>query len=135
MLPAPGQGALAVTIRTDDAAIRDWVRDAVHDPGTAVPVAAERAFLRRLEGGCQVPVAAYACQDQHRSGQLKLRLDGRVIALSGESMVEGTEEAVVRDEAHAAEIGTVLAERLLENGAAAILSEVRAAAAPAVTEP
>ena len=64
-----------------------------------------------------------------------LRLDGRVIALSGESMAEGMEEAVVRDEAHAADLGTMLAERLLESGAAAILSEVRAAVAPVVTEP
>jgi hypothetical protein len=64
-----------------------------------------------------------------------LRLDGRVIALSGESMAEGTEEGLVRDEAHAAELGTRLAERLLERGAAAILAEVRAAVAPVVTEP
>lgn len=135
MLPAPGQGALAVTIRTDDSAIRGLVRDAVHDPETALPVAAERAFLRRLEGGCQVPVAAYARQHQHGSGQRRLRLDGRVIALSGESMAEGTEEAEVEEEAHAAEMGTMLAERLLDSGAAAILSEVRAAVAPAVTEP
>jgi hydroxymethylbilane synthase len=134
MLPAPGQGALAVTTRTDDAAIRGWVREAVHDDDTAVAVAAERAFLRRLEGGCQVPVAAHA-QYRHQSGQPVLRLDGRVIALSGESMVEGTEEAAVRDEAHAAEMGTLLAERLLQRGASAILSEVRSAVAPAVTEP
>jgi hydroxymethylbilane synthase len=135
MLPAPGQGALAVTTRSDDSAIRGLVRDAVHDPDTAVPVAAERAFLRRLEGGCQVPVAAYARTHHDHSGQSILRLDGRVIALSGESMVEGTEEAPVRDEAHAADMGTMLAERLLESGAAAILSEVRAAVAPVVTEP
>ena len=64
-----------------------------------------------------------------------LRLDGRVIALSGESMVEGMEEAVVRNEVQAAELGTKLAERLLESGAGAILSEVRAAVAPVVTEP
>ena len=132
MLPAPGQGALAVTTRTNDAAIQTLVREAVHDPETAVPVAAERAFLRRLEGGCQVPVAAYARRD---SGRAILRLDGRVIGLSGESMAEGTEEAVVRDEAHAADLGTMLAERLLESGAAAILSGVRAAVAPVVTEP
>jgi hydroxymethylbilane synthase len=135
MLPAPGQGALAVTTRTDDAAIQSLVRDAVHDPETAVPVAAERAFLRHLEGGCQVPVAAYARQYRRQSGQPMLRLDGRVIALSGESMVEGTEEAVVRDEAQAAEMGAMLAERLLRNGAAMILSDVRAAVAPVVTEP
>jgi hydroxymethylbilane synthase len=135
MLPAPGQGALAVTTRTDDAAIRSVVREVLHHPETAVPVAAERAFLRRLEGGCQVPVAAYARVHRHGSGKPMLRLDGRVIALSGESMVEGTEETAVRDEAHAAEMGTLLAERLLESGAAAILSEVRAAVAPVVTEP
>jgi porphobilinogen deaminase len=64
-----------------------------------------------------------------------LRLDGRVIALSGESMVEGMEEAVVQDEAQAADLGVELAERLLESGAAAILSEVRAAVTPVVTEP
>jgi hydroxymethylbilane synthase len=132
MLPAPGQGALAVTTRTDDATIQDLIREAVHDPQTAVPVAAERAFLRRLEGGCQVPVAAYA---RRESGGPMLRLDGRVIALSGESMVEGMEEAVVRNEVQAAELGRKLAERLLEGGAAVILSEVRAAVAPVVTEP
>ncbi len=132
MLPAPGQGALAVTTRTDNAAIRSLVREAVHDPETAVPVAAERAFLRRLEGGCQVPVAAYA---RRESGGPMLRLDGRVIGLTGESMVQGREEAVVRDESHAGDLGTILAERLLESGAAAILSDVRAAVAPVVTEP
>jgi hydroxymethylbilane synthase len=135
MLPAPGQGALAVTTRTDDAAIRSFVREAVHDPETAIPVAAERAFLRRLEGGCQVPVAAYARRCQNQAGQHTLRLDGRVIALSGESMAEGTEEAAVRDEAEAEKMGARLAERLLASGAAAILADVRAAAAPVVTEP
>jgi hydroxymethylbilane synthase len=132
MLPAPGQGALAVTTRTDDGAILTLVGEAVHDPETAVAVAAERAFLRRLEGGCQVPVAAYA---RREAGGPMLQLDGRVIALSGKSMVEGMEAAVVRDEAHAADLGIMLADRLLESGAAAILSEVRAAIAPVVTEP
>jgi hydroxymethylbilane synthase len=135
MLPAPGQGALAVTTRTNDAAIQGFVREAVHDQETAVPVAAERAFLRRLEGGCQVPVAAYARQYRGKSGEPMLRLDGRVIALSGDSMAEGTEQAAVGDEAHAAEMGTRLAERLLDTGAAAILADVRAVVAPVVTEP
>jgi hydroxymethylbilane synthase len=135
MLPAPGQGALAVTTRTDDAAIQGLVREAVHSSDTAVPVAAERAFLRRLEGGCQVPVAAYARQYRDESGQQMLRLDGRVIALSGESMAQGREESAVRDEAQAADMGTKLAERLLDAGAAAILADVRAAVAPVVTEP
>lgn len=135
MLPAPGQGALAVTTRTEDAEIRGLVRGAVHDQDTAVPVAAERAFLRRLEGGCQVPVAAYARLSRRETGKPMLRLVGRVIALSGENMVEGTEDAAVRDEDHAAELGIILAERLLKIGAAEILAHVRAAVAPAVTEP
>ena len=135
MLPAPGQGALAVTARTADAEIRNLIRHVVHDTKAAVSVAAERAFLRRLEGGCQVPIAAYARQHEQGSGPPMLRLDGRVIALSGESMAEGTEEAVFRDESHAADVGTMLAERLLRSGAAAILTEIRAVVAPVVTEP
>lgn len=135
MLPAPGQGALAVTARTADAEVKNLIRNVVHNPETAVSVAAERAFLRRLEGGCQVPIAAYARRYSLGSGPPGLRLDGRVIALSGESMAEGSEEAVFQDEAHASDVGTMLAERLLKSGAAEILSEVRAAVAPVVTEP
>ena len=63
MLPAPGQGALAVTARADDAEAIAAARAAVHHAPTALAVSAERAFLRRLEGGCQVPVAALATLD------------------------------------------------------------------------
>ena len=130
MLPAPGQGALAVTVRTDDGAVADAVRRAVHEPEVAVAVAAERAFLRRLEGGCQVPVAAFA----ERSGP-KLRLQGRVVSLDGEIMIDGQETSATADEAEAAALGTALAERLLAEGAGAILSDVRSGALPAVSEP
>ena len=132
MLPAPGQGALAVTVRVDDAEVHRAVRRAVHDSTTSVEVAAERAFLRRLEGGCQVPVAAYAQLDGPSSS---LQLRGRVISLGGERAVEGREAGPAMDEAAAAGIGTALAERLLAEGAATILAEVRAAVAPVVTEP
>ena len=130
MLPAPGQGALAVTVRTDDAAVAEAVRRTVHEPEVAVAVAAERAFLRRLEGGCQVPVAAFA----DRSGS-ELRLHGRVVSLDGETMVEGQETGTATDEAAATALGTALAERLLTEGAGAILSDVRSGALPAVSEP
>src|SRR5207244_11070330 len=60
MLPAPGQGALAATVRADDLATRDAVRRALHDVSTELAVSAERGFLRRLEGGCQGPVGAHA---------------------------------------------------------------------------
>ncbi len=131
MLPAPGQGALAVTARAGDAPAAAAAARAVHHTATAVAVAAERAFLRTLEGGCQVPVAAYAEQD----GQGRLRLHGRVVSLGGERGVEGIETGLAVDEEQADEHGTALAERLLDDGAASILAEVRAAAAPVVPEP
>ena len=131
MLPAPGQGALAVTVRVDDADVHRAVRRAVHDSTTSVEVAAERAFLRRLEGGCQVPVAAYAQLDDTSTLQLR----GRVISLRGESAVEGREAGPAGNEAAADVLGTALAERLLAEGAATILAEVRATAAPVVSEP
>ena len=132
MLPAPGQGALAVTVRAEDAEVLRAVRGSVHDAATALEVAAERAFLRRLEGGCQVPVAAYA-QLNGTSSSLQLR--GRVISLAGESAVEGHEVGPAGSEAAAEALGTALAERLLAEGAAKILTEVRATAAPLVSEP
>ncbi|HKH83016.1 MAG TPA: hydroxymethylbilane synthase [Gemmatimonadales bacterium] len=131
MLPAPGQGALAVTTRADDHGIGEAVRKTVHDRNTGVAVAAERAFLRQLEGGCQVPIAAFA-EQQGRGG---LCLLGRVISLGGETTVEGSVTEPVRDEAAADRLGSALAEDLLAKGAAVVLREVRAAVIPAVTEP
>jgi hydroxymethylbilane synthase len=132
LLPAPGQGAMAVTVREKDSSVATTVRRAVHDPATAVPVAAERAFLRRLEGGCQVPIAAHA--EPSGRGQ-HLRLHGRVISIGGESMVEGHEVGPAGDEDQAAALGSGLAERLLAEGAGTILAETRAAGTPAVSEP
>jgi len=133
MLPAPGQGALAVTVRVDDTAVRQAVREAIHDAPTAIQVAAERAFLRRLEGGCQVPVAAYARQGGESEPGLVLH--GRVISLDGQEAVEGHEAGQVHREAEAESLGIALANRLLVKGAAPILTAVRAAVAPLVTEP
>jgi hydroxymethylbilane synthase len=134
MLPAPGQGALAVTVRADDRPVEAVVRRVVHDRSTALPVAAERAFLRRLEGGCQVPVAAYG--ELKAGGTLSdLDLRGRVVSTGGESMFQGRRNGSVADEREAAALGTELAEQLLAEGAGAILAGVRAAGAPVVTEP
>jgi hydroxymethylbilane synthase len=65
----------------------------------------------------------------------RLRLHGRVVSLEGERSVEGEDGGEVRAESDADLIGTRLAERLLDEGAAAILSEVRASGARAVSEP
>ncbi|HUR94962.1 MAG TPA: hydroxymethylbilane synthase [Gemmatimonadales bacterium] len=131
MLPAPGQGALAVTARTGDQISAAAARRAIHHARTALAVTAERAFLRALEGGCQVPVAALASMDE--GGEL--RLQGRVVALGGERSVEGVEARRAADESGADKLGVVLAERLIGDGAASILAEVRASSAPAVPEP
>jgi hydroxymethylbilane synthase len=130
MLPAPGQGALAVTARAGDAASAAAAAS-VHHPSTAVAVAAERAFLRTLEGGCQVPVAALA----ERSAGGQLRLQGRVISLGGERAVEGSEVRTCANVAEADALGVALGDRLLGQGAAAILAGVRAETAPTVPEP
>jgi hydroxymethylbilane synthase len=131
MLPAPGQGALAVTARTDDRRAIEVARKAVHHRSSALAVAAERAFLRRMEGGCQVPVAARAVV----VGETGLHLHGRVLALDGSRMVEGRDSAEVREPADAERLGAGLADRLMGEGAAEILAGVRAAVAPSVPEP
>ena len=132
MLPAPGQGALAVTVPDRDESLAAAVRGALHHRPTALAVTAERAFLRRLEGGCQVPVAAHA---EFPGGGRDLRLHGRVVSLGGERAVDGIESGEVVDEAAADALGVALAERLLSEGASSILAEVRAAAIPAIPEP
>jgi hydroxymethylbilane synthase len=131
-LPAPGQGALAVTARSDDPVAIAAARGAVHHLPTAFAVASERAFLRRLEGGCQVPVAAFAELDV-ATGELRLR--GRVVSLQGDETVEGVEAATIGEQRDASRAGTALAERLLGLGAAGILSSVRAASPAGVSEP
>ncbi len=128
MLPAPGQGALAVTVRDGDAIAAAAAR-AVHHANTAMAVIAERAFLGTLEGGCQVPVAALATV---REGALKLH--GRVVALGGERAVEGIEIGRATTDESAQAVGVALAERLLDDGADEILALVRDAAPP-MTEP
>ena len=92
---------------------------------------AERAFLRSLEGGCQVPVAALADAQRWRT----IRLHGRVVSLGGERSVEGVQEAPAVNEQAAEAVGIALAERLLDEGADEILAAVRAGHAPAVPEP
>jgi hydroxymethylbilane synthase len=134
MLPAPGQGALAVTVRSGDRSVADVVRRIVHDAATAMQVSAERAFLSRLEGGCQVPIAARATVKVTEAGRI-LRLHGRVLTPDGSTMMEGRQAGPVAEEADAALLGTTLAEQLLADGAGGLLGAVRASAAPAVTEP
>jgi len=116
MLPAVGQGAVAVEIREGDGEVLELAAKLESGP-TRVCITAERSFLRRLEGGCQVPIGAYATID---GGNLHLEgmvgsLDGNVIFR--ESISGGTDEAEG--------LGTRLAEQLIEKGAAELLEETR----------
>ncbi len=67
MLPAPGQGALAIQCRADDDAIRALLAE-LDEPAARAETTAERAFLRALGGGCAAPVAALADDDDDPSG-------------------------------------------------------------------
>jgi hydroxymethylbilane synthase len=132
LVPAAGQGALAITVRSDDETVLALVRSVLHDAGTALTTSAERAFLSRLEGGCQVPIAAYAVQQEGRGDVLQLH--GRVVAQDGRTLIEGRQERGVTSEADARELGSILADELLEQGAGEILARARTEV-PAISEP
>ena len=112
MLPAVGQGALGVETRADDAATNALVARLEHE-ATRAACTAERALLRRLGGGCQVPIAAHAVVAGGR-----LRLEGFAGAPSGEVVIRESVEGAPAD---AAALGEELAERMRELGAGSLL--------------
>ncbi len=113
MLPAPGQGALAVQCRTDDAETLRLLA-AINDFTTRAAVSAERAFLAGLGGGCSLPVAALAHADAER-GQIDLT--GVVISADGKRSIRLN---AVGDSAD--ELGAQLAELAIQRGAKELLS-------------
>jgi hydroxymethylbilane synthase len=114
-LPAIGQGALGLESRMDDQEINEMI-DFFNHPATAGAVIAERAFLRRLEGGCQVPIAAFGEVAAER-----LTLAGLVASVDGRQFLRKTIHCPV---AEAEKAGTSLADDLLIQGAGKILNEV-----------
>ena len=115
MLPAPGQGAVAVQMRADwdDKALFG----ALHCTATAFCVTAERAFLAGLGGGCSVPVAAYAVISDN-----VVEVTGRVCALDASTVITVTTTGVCETLAAAEALGATLAEMALAQGAATILA-------------
>ena len=109
-VPAPGQGAIALEGRNEDRALAEAVAPLDHGP-TASAVAAERAFLSALGGGCNVPLGAHAQQDP-----AGLRLLAFVSSPDGSGMMKG-EKTGPRAEA----LGQALAEDFLKRGAASLL--------------
>lgn len=114
-LPAIGQGALGIECRVDDRELNDMIAFFNH-ADSRVCVTGERALLRRLEGGCQVPIA---CHGEMKDG--KLCLTGLVGSVDGKRIVKDTIEGAPD---HAEKLGVTLAEKLLSQGADVILKEV-----------
>lgn len=114
MLPAVGQGALGIETRIDDADTIESVSKLDHK-FTRLACTAERAFLRSLGGGCQLPIAAYAVVREKR-----IRLDGLVADPQGKQIVR---ERISGGIDAAEELGTRLAEQLLSRGASDLLTQ------------
>lgn len=123
MLPAPGQGALAVQVRTGDARVAELVSKLDHAP-TRLATACERGVLAALEGGCQAPIGTAT----QWSGAT-LGLDAIVASFDGRTIVRASAEARVTSEAEALTLAGVVADRLRAQGAAAVIAACRAAVA------
>jgi hydroxymethylbilane synthase len=123
-LPAIGQGALGIETRKGDKEVEDRVHF-LNDLPSAIAVSAERAFLRKLEGGCQVPIAAFA-----KMVDSILRLDGLVGTIDGKRLIRHHLEGPAEK---AESLGTELAEILLSKGAKEILDEVYRKSTPVVS--
>jgi hydroxymethylbilane synthase len=127
--PAVSQGVIGVCARTDDAEVLDWLR-ALDDRNARLATTAERALLRRLEGGCQVPLGALGTVS---AGGTVLHLQAAVCSLDGTTMLAAGAEGAANAEAAAA-LGQDLAEKLLSQGAAELIAHERGAR-PSVEEP
>lgn len=117
MLPAPGQGALAVQCR-DEREMLDLLSP-IADLSTTLSTSAERAFLTGLGGGCSAPVAAYG---RVEGGRLDLR--GRVIAPDGSERIETSWQGTCQDEETANAVGLALAQEALGRGAAVMVGRL-----------
>ncbi|MGE4496289.1 MAG: hydroxymethylbilane synthase [Deferribacterales bacterium] len=115
MLPAVCQGILGIEVRSDDTESKKLLDFLRHEP-TETRVRCERTFLRRLEGGCQAPIAGHSVIEGDR-----IIMKGLVSDLIGETYIEAENKGSVKD---AAEIGYELAESILAAGGKEILDEI-----------
>jgi len=116
-LPAGGQGAVGIECRSNDEAILALLSP-LHHQDTASCVIAERALNRRLQGGCQVPIA---CFSELSSDRQSIAVRGLVGSVDGQKILQSQLSGPV---AKAQQLGEALADQLLEMGAGEILSEV-----------
>jgi len=123
-LPAIGQGALGIETRMADKEVEGQIRF-LNDQGSSIAVSAERAFLNKLEGGCQVPIAAFA-----RIVGATLQIDGLVGTIDGKRLIRHRVEGPIEK---AEPFGVELAEILLGKGAKEILDEVYQRSGPPIS--
>ncbi len=115
MLPAVGQGAVGIELRESDSELLEALSFLI-DETTAVTVTAERAYLNRLEGGCQVPIGAFAVLDGDQ-----INITGLVASVDGSQVLREEDSGKAAD---AKGLGVKLAEEILAKGGGAILAEV-----------
>ena len=116
MLTAPGQGAIAIEIREENNEILEVISVLNHNE-SVICVTAERSFLNRLDGGCQIPFAAHATLDGDR-----LTIEGMVSTLDGRKMQR---EIIKGNSKDAIQLGIDLANSIKKNGGYEILEEVK----------
>lgn len=116
MLPAVGQGALAIEARDDDLETRRTV-EALNDKKAYMATRAERSMLRTLEGGCIAPIGAYSALEGDA-----LTLFGRILSLDGRKRYDAHETFSL---AEAEALGKTVAEKLIQQGAGEILETLR----------
>ena len=116
LLPAVGQGALAIEVRADDERTLELLSPLSHE-ATTIATSAERVLLKYLEGGCQVPIGAYA-----RTENGTFRMDALIGSLDGNSIIRGSIHGGVNQ---ADKLAATLAETLLQGGGEKILRVIR----------
>lgn len=130
-VPAVGQGALGLEARADDDRTRALLEPLQHWD-TRVAVEAERVFLGRLQGGCQLPIAGHA---QHSHGGIRLHMDALVGSPDGQTIISAGSDQRVEDTSPigkltlAKQLGLELAEQVLARGAAELIEKARAESA------
>jgi hydroxymethylbilane synthase len=123
-LPAIGQGALGIETRKDDEEVEERIQF-LNDKDSWIAVSAERAFLEKLEGGCQVPIAAFS-----QIFETTLQIDGLVGTIDGKRLIRHHIEGSIEK---AESLGIELAEILLDKGAKEILDDIYQKSGPAIS--
>jgi len=116
VMPAVSQGAIAIETRENDAEV-EMLMAKVNHLDTWNAITAERAFLARLEGGCQVPLGCYSKVEKEQ-----LVLSGFVASIDGKQYIK---ETISGNIAKGAELGVEMAEKMLERGAHEILNQIK----------